>query len=356
MGRIRRGRGWLWGLVLGIGLLAGCGTAASSPKPRPHTPPHPFRVLAFWASGTDVSLAPLGRESKAVTAFVPLFYSINPDGSLTNRVDAPVLSQVRRLGIPVVPLFNTPGSQAFLGSILARLNVAREVASLVRSQHYQGVDIDFEPAAPQYAAGLAAFLIDLHDFLPRGSQLYLDVVPSSGPAYRFAQITPEVTGYVLMSYDEHDDGSAPGPVAATDWVRAKLARFLASVPAAKVDLGVAFYGYDWINGTTHALTISLNAIPPQALAVARYDAASQEMHAVYVDAAGVQHDLWWETPQGIAAKMNLAVNDHLQGVAIWRFGYQTPALTQMLTGVQTQRRRPLRARPGAPGHAPRQPG
>jgi spore germination protein len=344
----RLGSMW-WSLCLAV-LLAGCGVAASHPTPRPKHPARPFRVLAFWAQGTDVTLAPLGKESKAITAFVPFFYSISPSGAIINRVDPTVLSQVRRLGIPVVPLFNTPGSQAFLGSIPSRLLVARAIASLVRSQHYQGVDIDFEPAAPQYAAGLAAFIIDLHDFLPTGSQLYLDVIPASGSAYRFAQITPEVTGYVYMTYDEHDDGSLPGPVAATNWVKAKLTRFLSVVPANKILLGIAFYGYDWIGGGTHAITISLNAIPPEALKVARYDPVSQEMHAVYTDSSGTLHDLWWETPQGIAAKMNLAEDNHLQGVAIWRFGYQTPALTKMLTGVQTLRRRPFRLRRSPPPH------
>jgi spore germination protein len=339
---VRRGRrGAAWGVALAAVLtMTGCGTAGNAaPKPRPavRAPKNPPpEVVGFWASGTDQSLAPLPQYPGSVTVFSPYFYSIEPNGAIVSHVDNAVLSQARSLHLAVVPLFNTPGPQTFLGSIFDRIQLARTISGLVRQQHYQGVDLDFEPAETAYAAGLAAFVIDLHDFLPRGSRLYLDLVPASGAAYRFSAMTPDLTAYILMSYDQHDDGSVPGPVAATDWVAARIRRLLAVAPANKVDMGLAFYGYDWQGGTTHAVTLGLNYIPAAAQAHAHYDPTTQEMTATYTDATGLQHVVWWETPQGLMSKLQLARRLNLHGVAIWRLGYQTPAtlgLLQQYRGV-----------------------
>jgi spore germination protein len=323
--------------VLGMSLLAGCGPGpAAAPQSKSPAGPKGPQVMGFWARGTNESLTGLRQYPHAVTVFSPFFYSINPNGTIVNRVDTPVLQQARSLHMQIVPLFNTPGAQSFLGSIFTRIGLARRIAGLVQSQHYQGVDLDFEPAETQYRAGLAAFVIDLRDFMPKGSQLYVDLIPATGPAYDFTHMTPSVTAYVLMSYDQHDDGSAAGPVAATTWVQAAVRRLLGMAPANKIMMGLAFYGYDWLGGTTHAVTLGLNYLPPPALHNAHFVSASQEMHATYVDAKGLSHNVWWETAQGLAAKLSLARQLHLYGTAVWRLGYQTPGLLKMLQGYTTR--------------------
>ncbi len=328
-------------LLLSLVWMGGCGFAGSAGTPKPPKPQRPFRVLAFWATGSNVTLSPLNVHKQAISAVVPLFYAIAGTGAIKDKVVPSVLRQVRSDGIPVVPSFTAPMGQAFLGSIPSRLLVARHIASIVRTQHYQGVNIDFEPARPRYRAGLAAFIVDLRDLLPPRSQLYLDTIPGDSAAYNYRAMTPEVTGYDFMTYDEHDDGSVAGPVAATSWVLAKVNRLKTLVPANKILMGIAFYGYDWLNGTTHAVTISLNHIPAEALKVARYDPSTEEMHARYT-LGGVSHDLWWETPQGINAKVRAAETMGLQGVAVWRLGYQTTGLTTILGAIQTQRAHSLK--------------
>lgn len=334
--RIRMGTRVL-AAVLWAGLLTACGLSAGQAKPNPHptTTSGPVEIIGFWAKGSHVSLSPLSHNSHAITLFAPYWYSVQPNGAITSLVNTGIENQVRRLKIPIVPLFNSPSGQNFLGSLFARVNVARHIAALVRANHYQGVDIDFEPPHTRYRAGLAAFMIDLHDFLPPHSRIYLDVVPSSGGAYDFAHITAEVNAYVLMSYDEHASGTVPGPVAATPWVESKVKRILASIPANKLDLGVAFYGYDWRAGTTHAVTLPLNSLPVQAVKAAKYDAVSQEMTSTYVDSLGIKHEDWWETPKGLMAKVHFAQTLHLHGLAVWRLGYQTGSLLHLLSTAIT---------------------
>jgi len=305
--------------------VAACGGPRGVAKPPPSgSASHLSEVVGFWAAGNHISLAPASRYPHAVTVFSPLWYTLNPDGSLVDKVNATVAGEASRLHWPVVPIVNLAGPPSFLMSIAGRIVVARNLAGLVRQNHYQGINLDFEPAIAADRSDLAAFVIDLHDLLPKGGRdLYLDLVPASGGAYNYAAMTPEVTAYILMSYDEHDSGSFAGPVAGDGWVRARLKRILSVVPASKVDLGLALYGYQWAAGTTVATTLPANAVPPVVSAHATYDAADQEMTGTYTDAAGTKYVFWYETPEGLATKIKLAEAMHLRGLAVWRLGYQT---------------------------------
>ena len=48
-----------------------------------------------------------------------------------------------------------------------------------------------------------------------------------------------------MTYDQHGTWSGPGPIGALAWQRRAVGVVTSMVPAAKVDLGVAGYGYTW---------------------------------------------------------------------------------------------------------------
>jgi spore germination protein len=319
--------------VAAAGLVAGCG-AAPAAKPMPRRPGL-SEVVGFWATGTHTSLAPAPKFPRSATMFSPLFYTLAPGGAIASKVDPAVAAAAARLHWPVAPVVNLAGAPAFLGSVSSRLAVARGLAALVRHNHYAGLNLDFEPAPAAYKAGLASFVIDLHDWLPKTAQrIYLDVVPTSGVEYNFSAMTPDITAYILMAYDQHDSGSVAGPVAATSWVSARLHRLLSQVPASKVDLGLAFYGYRWVSGSTVAKTLPLNAIPAPVRSSATYNAADQEMTGTYV-AGGTRYVFWYETPQGISAKIKLAEANHLRGVAVWRFGYQTSGLLSRLQAARS---------------------
>lgn len=301
--------------------LASSGTSKSS---------SPMQVLGFWANDDSSGLAGLYKYPHSITDFAPFWYGVNATGGLVDRVDTSVLADVRKHHVAVTPLVNDDtGTQAFLRNALTRVRAARSIADMVKSQHFQGVNIDFEPAHTSLAAELVGFMIDLHDFMPRGSVITLDVVPNSGPAYDWSKLTPEVNQFALMSYDEHDDGSGPGPVAATPWVQNILTRMEQSVPSKKIDLGIAVYGYVWPQGSTNASTVPYNAVTPTMNQHAQWDPTDQEDSATYTTSSGPV-TAWWESLEGMNAKIQLAKKDHLGGIALWHLGYANDSVYQML--------------------------
>ncbi|MBX5466200.1 MAG: glycoside hydrolase [Firmicutes bacterium] len=309
--------------LVGCGAAPHAGAAASPPNGR-------LSVMGFYAAGDHVDLSAVLRHPQSIGVFVPFWYSVEANGSLKSHLDPQVLAEVRRAGIPITPLVNDgTARQAFLNSPWTRFETARNIADIVGTEHFQGVNIDFEPPVNRDREQLVAFLIDLRDMLPRRDTITLSIVPNSGGAYDFAKLKREVNQFVLMSYDLHDDGSPAGPVAPVPWVENVLHRLLALVPARQIYLGIPLYGYVWPVGSTHAATIPYSAVTPAMTAHAQWNGRYDETEARFTS-GGTPYVAWWESLQGINEKIQLARRDHLAGVALWRLGYQTEAVVQLL--------------------------
>lgn len=346
----------LGGGLLSLLVLSACGLSARATHPRPtgskHSTSHSVKasrrtrqpaansavpvasgklqVLAFYATGVHVSLASLWKYPKAISVFSPFWYSVNRLGGIKSTVDASVLAAVKQHHIPIEPLVNdSTGVQAFLKTYPTRINAARNIADMVKAGGYQGVDIDFEPPNSALSAELTDFIMDLRDRLPRQDVLTLAVVPASGGAYNFKTLNPEITQYVVMSYDEHSQGTQPGPVAAMPWVENTLARFKQAVPAKKILLGIPLYGYSWPNDSTSAATIPFSAVSTAMRAHAVWNPQDLESTARYT-ANGVSYLAWWETLKGMEQKIALAKKNKLGGIALWRLGYQNDQVMKML--------------------------
>jgi spore germination protein len=129
---------------------------------------------------------------------------------------------------------------------------------------------------------------------------------------------------LLMTYDEHANPGAPGPVAGLGWVSSALRYAMTQVSPARLLLGIADYGYDWSPGQAATVTAA------QALALARqmgaavaWDAVAQEPHFTYLQGT-VRHTVWFEDGASAALKIALAQRDGLGGIALWQLGGEGP--------------------------------
>ncbi|MHB1610628.1 MAG: glycosyl hydrolase family 18 protein [Sulfobacillus sp.] len=320
---------WTWGAMAAITLAAGCGFQAQAAK-QASSNNSKLQVVGFWANDVSTPLTALYQYPHSISSFSPFWYSVDSLGGLTSHVNSAILAQVQKEHIAIAPLINdATGTQAFLPDPLTRIRAARAIADLVRKMHYQGVNIDFEPPHTHLSNDLTAFMIDLRDFLPRNDTITMDVVPNSGGAYNYPKLAPEVNQFILMSYDEHDDGSTEGPVAGMPWVKNILTRMLSAVPSSKIILGIPLYGYVWPSGSTTAATIPYNAVTPIMNLNAGWSTLYQETFAHYSTSSGT-YNAWWESLEGMSEKIKLAKNDHLAGIALWHMGYANNSVSQLL--------------------------
>ncbi len=330
-------------------VTAGCG---NSPQAAPHhatriasakntakpgraaTMSGKLKVIGFWAHHKALPASSLGAYKHSLTYLSPLWYSVTASGSLISHLDPAVQAEDKKLNIPVLALVNDgTGTQSFLMSAATRKAAAQSIDHVIAANHYQGVDLDFEPPHTRVKAELTAFITELRDSLPHSDPIVLDVVPHSGGAYDYAALAPEVTQFQLMTYDQHADGTAPGPVAALNWTMSITSRLIRlGVPSSKIYLGIALYGYRWTAGSTHATTIPYNAITPAIRAKGSWNPRYNEMSATIGS-----NIYWWENRQGIRQKIAFAKKAHLAGVALWQVGYATPAIyDELVKDIGTQ--------------------
>ncbi|HEX5234193.1 MAG TPA: glycosyltransferase [Silvibacterium sp.] len=116
---------------------------------------------------------------------------------------------------------------------------------LYANPKYRGVCLDFEqvpkPDLQLYAEWIAEIYRDFH---AKNLRLYINVEIGNKDWFLKA-LAANTDGVILMNYDQHEDSSGPGPVAAEDWFVTNLQKMLKAIPRQKIICGMGNYGYDW---------------------------------------------------------------------------------------------------------------
>jgi spore germination protein YaaH len=224
--------------------------------------------------------------------------------------------------------FNESTAYALLGSRSHIAAVANQLASFVVSQGWDGVSVDLEALLRRDAPGLVEFLRALRADLPAQDTVNVDVTnyPSRAKmlaaGYDLPDIAAAVDEFTLMAYDEHGPWEKrPGPVASLGWTRHGLATVLGSVPAAKVDLGVAGYGYVWrAHQRFQVSDEEARRLVSEEGTGARFDQAVGEWTASLRDGARI----WWSDARSFALWAAVASEAGLHGLAVWSLALSDP--------------------------------
>jgi spore germination protein YaaH len=216
-------------------------------------------------------------------------------------------------------------AHGLLGDPAAIGTVAQTLAGYVTTEGWDGISIDLESLLPRDTPGLTAFATALRADLSPSKSLAIDVTNfTSASQYRengydIAALGQVVNVFALMAYDDHGPWeNTPGPIGPLSWQKAGLAVVLRAVPAAKVNLGVAGYGYAW-RPHHHNLQLSV----AQSRALARHGGGRPRWVARVGEWTARLHDgsvLWWSDARSYRLRVALARADHLHGLAVWALG------------------------------------
>ncbi|MGC4111710.1 MAG: glycosyl hydrolase family 18 protein [Nocardioides sp.] len=205
-----------------------------------------------------------------------------------------------------------------------RRAVASALARIVRRQGWDGIQIDLESLARHDGHGLAAFATELRADLPSTASLSMAVMAEGSHAsyrrhgYLLASLDA-VDRFVLMAYDQHGPGwSGPGPVGALPWARRTAAPLVAAVGGARVDLGIAGYGYLW-HPDGSGRSVSDSRARQLAGGAAHWHGKAGEWSA-----HTAKGTLWWSDHRSYLRRVRLARKLSLHGVAVWQLGSADP--------------------------------
>ena len=213
-------------------------------------------------------------------------------------------------------------ASSMLRNAAKRANVIGELVQDLTDQPWDGITIDLESLNRRDSQPLAAFLRDLKAAMPAGRTLDIDLMNSTTLGgferwgYWLGKIAAAVDTVTLMAYDQHGPWEpTPGPVNALPWQRKGLDVLLTKIPRAKVNLGVAGYGYAWMGKGKPIRTVTdagARRLVKRHHATAHWNARAGEWTAKFGTAT-----VWWSDARSYRLRVALATKYRLHGLAIW---------------------------------------
>ncbi len=246
--------------------------------------------------------------------------------------------------LPLVNNFDPVSNEwkAQIGDFLAdpegRKRFRNELAAFLASDKYRGLTLDLEGFPEKDQPGYRALVTELSDDLhSKGMKLYVSV-PIANPDFDYATMAKVSDGLILMNYDEHYPGAAPGPISSQEWFTANLRKAIKEIPREKIICAIGNYGYDWITikgkapFPTNAHTVSVQEAWIEARDAETdidFDSDAYNPHFTYLDDDNQRHDVWYLDAVTALNQMRAARRLGIQTFALWRLGSEDRSLWQI---------------------------
>lgn len=301
-----------------------------------------FWVAGYYVDYDKTSLDMVKTRSHHMDQVVIFGYGFDRQGNLQGKAQDPVKAvtgpqkRVLLFGNLTNGAFDKQTAHAILTDPAVQDRAVQGIIQKSTELQVAGVQIDFEDLLPTDRDAYTAFLKRLRDELhPRGMHLSIaaaaktrDTKTGWGGATDYHAIGQIVDYFYIMAYDEHWRGGTPGPVASLNWTEQVVRYATGVMPAQKIILGMPFYGYEWTaeangdKGKNKAFGSDRMAKRvEQYEAKVRWDPIAAENVATYKTADG-ERIAWYPDHRSVDAKLRLAYQYNLKGVAMWRLGFE----------------------------------
>ena len=301
----------------------------------------PKAILGYYQSD-DSSYNSLVTYNSAISQLSTDSFSVTATGSVVGDAPTTAITLAKGKHIPVyacVSNFNaTDFDPALAHAVISNPTIVNKlvtnIVSVVRKNHYAGVNIDFESINNTDRANYSSFVHKVAVAMRAAKYVTVVSVPaklSDDPndswagAFDFQSLGQDADIIQLMTYDENGPWSAPGPVAGFDWVEKSVRYAVSVIPSSKVNMGLAAYGYDWNRTDGTGVQVPWQEIPgliSQYKASLKRSTVTASPYFSYVAQNGSRHVVWYEDTVSIEKKTNLAVKYNLAGVSVWAMGME----------------------------------
>lgn len=315
------------------------------PKVAPRTVEGKPVVFGFYVNWDPASQASLRANITRLTHLVPeWFYIKNANGDLEDQSDKTIIAIANQAKLPILAEVNNNREgwkPEELHQILIhkdrRANLVENIYANLMEHKFAGVNIDFESLQARDRESLVQFMKELHAKLKPAGFLISESAPPDDPAYDLKRLVQYEDYLMLMVYDEHEQTSAPGPVASQAWFEKHMERLAKMLPPEKTVIGVGAYGYDWIIGESGGTEVKFSdamaaAIANRAGIVWDDDTANPVLR--YTDRihnGAEQHEVWFLDAVTGLNQIQTIHNQGFRGVGVWRLGAEDPDLWKVLT-------------------------
>lgn len=299
--------------------------------------------------GGNDTIYEMMQEGQGMNVIAPTWFSMNDnEGGIRNFGSTDYINIAHDNGLLVWGVLdnfnyeNETGDEisdiAVLGSTVYRRNLENNIVQAAKDLGLDGINLDFEGLDTECGPYYAQFLKEL-SLLTHKAEITLsvdDYVPFNYNEHYHLDVQGDVADYVIiMGYDEHYHGSGdPGSVASFDYVANGLDRAMEDVPAEKLVNALPFYTIVWkVDGTT--VTDSYLTLNNEAAYIAKlgisytWDETTCQNYAEW-KSGDATYMLWLEDEDSIGSKLNAMNSRNIGGVAVWRLGYGTESVWNLV--------------------------
>jgi cellulose synthase/poly-beta-1,6-N-acetylglucosamine synthase-like glycosyltransferase/peptidoglycan/xylan/chitin deacetylase (PgdA/CDA1 family)/spore germination protein YaaH len=308
----------------------------------------PLRA-AFYVSDDYTSLASLQLHYRDIDLLIPeTLHAVAADGHVDAEPDPKLTGfllglQKRGIELPEMSMVNNydgkkgwcpPEMLQMLANPVARRRLAQQLEQYADAERQPGVVVDFESLPKNSEPDFEVFIHDLGtDLHARGLKLMV-ALPAADFSYDYKYFAAQADAIILMNYDFHWPTSSPGPIAPQDWFVRNIENMLKLVPADKIVMGIANYGYDWPakskrvpHPVAQAVTFQqgvITAVESQSDIV--FDPDTFNPHYSYEDEKNQIHTVWMLDGVTAYNQIRAAESAGVRGTALWRLGMEDPSM------------------------------
>ncbi len=290
----------------------------------------------------NISPRLLNSQLPYLSYFTPFTYGITASSELVDLNDTALISAAESAStIPIMHLSTLTEDGNFSNSRASNIfnnpdreeNLINLIIKTMQEKGYKGLDVDFEFIFPEEKYDYINFLQNLRLKLnPMGYPLFSALAPKTSDMQRgilyeghdYSGIGSAVNGVLLMTYEWGYTYSAPMAVAPIESVRRVVEYAVTRVSRNKLFLGIPTYGYNWTlpykvgnPGAPSLSPVDAISLAARYNATINYDTTAQAPWFNYTDDDGKLHEVWFEDPRSIKAKLKLTEDFGLIGLGYW---------------------------------------
>lgn len=294
--------------------------------------------------GGNDTLESTVAPTKGMNVISPTWFKLSDnEGNFTSFATESYVNRAHGLGLEVWGLVDDFSYDVDLYSILSSTTKRNYLINgLVQAAidcGMDGINLDFETIGVDSGPHFLQFLRELSiKCRLNGIVLSVDTyVPFNFNNYYDRAEQGELVDYVvIMGYDEHWHGSGnAGSVASINYVRNGIETMIEDVPSQKVMNGLPLYTILWrTQGTEvtddYVTMVNQDSLINQLGIQTEWDEETCQ-NIGEKNSADTLYQIWLEDLESIQVKLNVMSNYNLGGVAVWRLGYEDPAVWDVIS-------------------------
>lgn len=296
-------------------------------------------------------------HANLIDILIPQGYVVRPNGTIKGEVNSQLIAESDLKHFRLMPLvtnskFDQHALHKFLNNRLAKRKAIDFLVAACKNNRLYGLQIDFENIAfsdqklfTQFYQDLAqqlhqqgfaisvAIVPRLSDFKGESAYQHSKYVNWRG-AYNYSALEKASNFVTLMTYDQHEGATTPGPIAAVPWVEASIRYALKYIPSNKISLGIPTYSGHWVTTRSgkyiaaHGYQIihsTLAELIKKYRITLKWDEHGKIYYAFF-NRNELNEFIFAENSYTFKEKLELVKKYNLRGMSVWRLGAEDPGV------------------------------